>query len=73
MLDIEFEIRITFEIVEDEDNFEEEVDKYDSVGCDEDVEVSLVEVSAEGKVDDGVDFDDVDVDDEVANADLRFV
>ena len=64
MLDIEFEIRITFEIVEEEDNFEEEVDKNDSVGCDEDFEASLVEVSAEGKVDDGVDFDDDDVDNE---------
>ena len=85
MLDIEFEIRITFEIVEEEDNFEEEVDKNDSVGCDEDFEASLVEVSAEGKVDDGVDFDeddvdvddddevDDDVDDDVDEADLRFV
>ena len=85
MLDIEFEIRITFEIVEEEDNFEEEVDKNDSVGFDEDFEASLVEVSAEGKVDDGVDFDDDDVnneddvddddevDDDVDEADLRFV
>ena len=88
MLDIEFEIRITFEIVE------EEVDKNDSVGCDEVVEMSLVEDSAEGRVDvadevdedvDDADVDDVpdevdddvddeDVDDEdVDNADLRFV
>ena len=89
MLDIEFEIRITFETVEEEDAFEEEVDKNDSVGCDEDVEVSLVKDSAEGRVDvadevdedvDDADVDDVadevddDVDDEdVDDADLRFV
>ena len=80
MLDIEFEIRITFEIVEYEDAFEEEVDKNDSVGCDEDVEVS--EDSAEGRVDEGVDVADVDdadvddadeVDDNLDDADLRFV
>ena len=61
MLDIEFEIRITFEIVE------EEVDKNDSVGCDEDVEVS--EDSAEGRVDEGVDVAD-EVDEDVDDADV---
>ena len=80
MLDIEFEIRITFETVEEEVAFEEEVDKNDSVGCDEDVEVS--EDSAKGRVDEGVDVadevdaDEVDadvVDDNLDDADLRFV